>query len=264
MSSSLHHMRIYPYIYIYICIHIYTYAFICLQYIWIYTYVVYTVQESILSNCNTSKVYRRPPPLPRPDHNSTTLQNFKIIIELYHVCIYIYIYPTGDLWPSWDLKVWRLYNLRTTCASLLKETLGSSVSTAQPTRREHRTCQRLRKVESMQHVWTLGSVQGATNMGRSSGKFLQALSKIEAHINHAHADWSSHSSAHFCCTILMKQPCLRGSYFRLIDHSLTKPKRKWRVLENCFHRCSLHSHRARSEPFRKGSTRQAKLPVHLF
>jgi hypothetical protein len=65
-------------------------------------------------------------------------------------------------------------------------------------------------------------------------------------------------------TILMKQPCLRGSYFRLIDHSLTKPKRKWRVLENCFHRCSLHSHRARSEPFRKGSTRQAKLPVHLF
>ena len=35
-------------------------------------------------------------------------------------------------------------------------------------------------------------------------------------------------------TILMKQPCLRGSYFRLIDHSLTKPKRKWRVLETVF------------------------------
>lgn len=76
-------------------------------------------------------------------------------------------------------------------------------------------------------------MQGATNT-RSSGKFLQAFSKIEAHINHAHADWSSHSSAHFCCTILMKQPCLRGSYFRLIDHSLTKPKRKWRVLETVF------------------------------
>ena len=77
------------YIYTYVYIYIYTYAFICLQYIWIYTYVIYTVQESILSNCNTSKVYRRPPPLPRPDHNSTTLQNFKIIIELYHVYIYI-------------------------------------------------------------------------------------------------------------------------------------------------------------------------------